>query len=59
MVVYNRNQAPHLLNLTGEWQVLATTNDTWLWQNPQPVESEIGVEPVSFIILGQRREANH
>ncbi len=59
MVVYNRNQAPHLLNLTGEWQVLATTNDTWLWQNPQPVESEIGVEPVSFIILGQRREAGH
>ena len=59
MVVYNRNQAPHLLSLTGEWQVLATANDTWLWQNPQPAESEIGVEPVSFIILGQRREANH
>ena len=59
MVVYNRNQAPHLLNLSGKWQVLATTNDTRLWQNPQLAESEIGVEPVSFIILGQRREANH
>ena len=59
MVVYNRNQTPHLLSLNGEWQGLATANDTRLWQNPQSAESEIGVEPVSFIILGQIREANH
>ena len=54
-IVYNRNAEEHEIELDeGEWDILATGNDSWLWQNPESVIGKVTVSPVSWIMLGQR-----
>lgn len=57
-IVYNRNQEPYDVELDdGDWEILATGDDTWLWQNPETVRDNISIDPVSWIMLGQKGEA--
>ena len=54
-IVYNRNQTAYDVELAeGEWEILATNNDTWLWQNPEVVSGHTTIDPVGWIMLGQR-----
>lgn len=53
-IVYNRNSEAHDIELDdGEWEVLATSKDSWLWQHPEVVTSKVTVGPVDWIMLGQ------
>ena len=56
-LVYNRNNAEHVVQLDdGEWDILATGDDTWLWQNPTSISSQITVNPVGWVMLGQKHQ---
>ena len=58
-IVYNRNTEAHDIELDdGEWEILATGDDSWLWQNPEPVIGKVTVQPVNWIMLGQRAVDN-
>lgn len=59
-IVYNRNQDGCNVELgEGDWEVLATGHDSWLWQNPQVVQGHYEVEPVNWVMLRQRHEESH
>ena len=61
-IVYNRNQTEQSIELAeGDWEILATGDDTWLWQKPEAVSDHMTVQPVSWVMLGQRSsdEADH
>ena len=56
-VIYNRNQQERDVELdSGDWEVLATGDDTWLWHNPEVINGHVTVNAVSWVILGQRRQ---
>ena len=56
-LVYNRNNAEHVVQLDdGEWDILATGDDTWLWQNPTSISGQITVNPVNWVMLGQKHQ---
>lgn len=60
IIVYNRNQEAHDIELAeGDWEVLATSDDSWLWQKPETVSGSITVNPVNWVMLGQRHIANN
>lgn len=59
IIVYNRNQETHDVQLAeGDWEVLATGDDSWLWQNPEIVHDQVTVQPVNWLMLGQRHQAS-
>ena len=54
-IIYNRNNEERQVELDeGEWEILATGIDTWLWKNPTTVSGNITVDPVNWVMLGQR-----
>lgn len=54
-IVYNRNNDPCDVELDdGEWEVLATGADSWLWQHPEKVSGHVTVDNISWVMLGQR-----
>ena len=54
-IIYNRNNEERQVELDeGEWEILATGYDTWLWKNPTSVNGNVTVDPVNWVMLGQR-----
>lgn len=54
-IVYNRNDEPFEFELAeGDWQLLATADDTYLWQHPETVHGKYTVPAINFVILGQK-----
>lgn len=54
-IVYNRKNEPFEFELAeGEWQVLATSADTYLWRHPETVSGQYELGPIDFVILGQK-----
>lgn len=55
-VSYNSRKEPQRLTLPeGEWEILADGQDSFLWKKPETVEKAITMEPVSMLVLGQKR----
>lgn len=54
-IVYNRNTEPRDIELDdGEWDILTTGDDSWLWQHPESITGQITINPVNWVMLGQR-----
>ncbi|MDO4271654.1 MAG: type I pullulanase [Candidatus Saccharibacteria bacterium] len=56
-IVYNRNHDACEVELAeGEWEILATGDDSWLWQSPDTITGNVTVAPVSWVMLGQKHQ---
>ncbi len=55
-VVYNsRRKGEQVLLPKGEWELLCDAQKSDWWKNPVPVKEKVQVEPISVLVLGQRK----
>lgn len=55
-IIYNANRNQEEIELPdSRWEILADGDNSFLWKNPQKAEIVMKVNPVSILILGQRR----
>lgn len=55
-VVYNRTHHVQEIKLpAGEWEMLASESDSFLWQDPVRTEDTAVVEPVGMLLLGKKQ----
>lgn len=52
-LAFNADSVTRTIPLTGNWQMLANNNDSWLWLDPLYIHNKISIPPLGWLIIGQ------